>query len=111
MSEFEHLRTSLLKMKESYINDLIAADDQEKSLRNQLAQLEDSNHAQNEIIKQLNTSGDQSKEALAIELGKLKNEYTKLEALNTNQNKQLQNEMKYSQNLGNILEKFKEGKR
>jgi hypothetical protein len=39
MSEFEHSRTSLLKMKESYINNLIAADDQEKSLRNQLAQL------------------------------------------------------------------------
>jgi chromosome segregation ATPase len=119
-------------MKESYINDLSAVDYQEKSLRNQIAELEGANHAQNELIQQLNTSGEQSKQALATELGILKYKYTKLEAmnakletlhaklealntnceaLNTNLHKRLQNEMKYSQNSRNILEQFKRGKR
>ncbi len=110
ISEIERLRTHLLKMEESYTNDLIAAEDREKSLRNQLAQLEDSNHAQNELIQQLNTSGEQSKQMLATELGTLKYEYTKLEALNTNLNNQLQYQMKCSQNLQNVLEQFKRGK-
>ncbi len=111
ISEIERLRTHLLKMEESYTNDLIAAEDREKSLRNQLAQLEDSNHAQNELIQQLNTSGEQSKQMLATELGTLKYEYTKLEALNTNLNNQLQYQMKCSQNLQNVLEQFKRGKK
>lgn len=97
-------------MEESYTADLIAAEDREKSLRNQIAQLEDTNHAHNELIHQLNTSGEQSKQALATELGTLKYEYTKLEALNTNLNNQLQYQMKCSQNLQNVLEQFKRGK-
>ena len=109
-SEIERLRTHLLKMEESYTNDLIAAEEREKSLRNQLAQLEDSNHAQSELIQQLNTSGEQSKQALATELGTLKYEYSKLETLNTNLNNQLQYQMKCSQNLQNVLEQFKRGK-
>ncbi len=110
-SEIERLRTHLLKMEESYTSDLISAEDREKSLRNQIAQLQDSNHAQNELIQQLNTSGEQSKQTLATELGTLKYEYTKLEALNTNLNNQLQYQMKCSQNLQNVLEQFKRGKR
>ena len=110
MSEIERLRTHLLKMEETYTNDLIAAEDREKSLRNQIAQLEDSNHAQNELIQQLNTSGEQSKQTLATELGTLKYEHTKLEALNTNLNNQLQYQLKCSQNLQNVLEQFKRGK-
>ncbi len=64
----------LLKMNESYINDLIAAEDREKSLRNQLAQLKDSNQKQNKIIEQLKTSGEQSKQTLTTELGTLTTE-------------------------------------
>ena len=97
-------------MEESYTTDLIAAEDREKTLRNQIAQLEDTNQAQNELIQQLNTSGEQSKQALATELGTLKHEYTKLETLNTNLNNQLQYQMKCSQNLQNVLEQFKRGK-
>jgi predicted nucleic acid-binding Zn-ribbon protein len=97
-------------MEESYTTDLIAAEDREKSLRNQIAQLDDSNHAQYELIQQLNTSGEQSKQALATELGTLKYEYTKLETLNTNLNNQLQYQMKCSQNLQNVLEQFKRDK-
>jgi seryl-tRNA synthetase len=97
-------------MEESYTIDLIAAEDREKSLRNQIAQLEDLNRGQNELIQQLNTSGEQSKQALATELGTLKYEHAKLEALNTNLNNQLQYQMKCSQNLQNVLEQFKQGK-
>jgi septal ring factor EnvC (AmiA/AmiB activator) len=61
-------------MNESYINDLIAAEDREKSLRNQLAQLKDSNQKQNKIIEQLKTSGEQSKQTLTTELGTLTTE-------------------------------------
>ncbi|CAF3483968.1 unnamed protein product [Rotaria socialis] len=106
-NEIERLRTHLLKMEESYTTDLIVAEDREKSLRNQIAQLDDTNRAQNELIQQLNTSGEQSKQTLATELGTLKYEYTKLEALNTNLNNQLQYQMKCSQNLQNVLEQFK----
>ncbi|CAF2808986.1 unnamed protein product [Rotaria sp. Silwood2] len=106
-NEIERLRTHLLKMEESYTIDLIAAEDREKSLRNQIAQLDDTNHAQNELIQQLNTSGEQSKQALATELGTLKYEYSKLEAFNANINNQLQYQMKCSQNLQNVLEQFK----
>lgn len=108
-NEIERLRTHLLKMEESYTNDLIAAEDREKSLRNQIAQLEDTNHGQNELIQQLNTSGEQSKQTLATELGTLKYEYSKLETLNNNLNNQLQYQMKCSQNLQNVLEQFKRG--
>jgi seryl-tRNA synthetase len=108
-NEIERLRTHLLKMEESYTTDLIAAEDREKTLRNQIAQLDDSNRAQNELIQQLNTSGEQSKQTLATELGTLKYEYSKLEALNTNLNNQLQYQMKCSQNLQNVLEQFKRG--
>ncbi len=104
------MRSHLLKMEESYTIDLIAAEDREKSLRNQIAQLEDLNRGQNELIQQLNTSGEQSKQALATELGTLKYEHAKLEALNTNLNNQLQYQMKCSQNLQNVLEQFKQGK-
>jgi predicted RNase H-like nuclease (RuvC/YqgF family) len=97
-------------MEESYTTDLIAAEDREKTLRNQIAQLEDSNQGQKELIQQLNTSGEQSKQALATELGTLKHEYTKLETFNTNLNNQLQYQMKCSQNLQNVLEQFKRGK-
>ena len=97
-------------MEESYTTDLVAAEDRENSLRNQIANLDDSNRAQNELIQQLNTSGEQSKQALATELGTLKYEYTKLEALNTNLNNQLQYQMKCSQNLQNVLDQFKRGK-
>ncbi len=109
-NEIERLRTHLLKMEESYTTDLIAAEDREKSLRNQIAQLDDSNHAQHELIQQLNTSGEQSKQTLATELGTLKYEYSKLETLNNNLNNQLQYQMKCSQNLQNVLEQFKRGK-
>jgi seryl-tRNA synthetase len=108
--EIERLRTHLLKMEESYTIDLIAAEDREKSLRNQIAQLDDTNRGQNELIQQLNTSGEQSKQALATELGTLKYEHTKLETLNNNLNNQLQYQMKCSQNLQNVLEQFKRGK-
>ncbi|CAF0716449.1 unnamed protein product [Adineta steineri] len=107
INEIERLRTHLLKMEESYTTDLIAAEDREKSLRNQIAQLDDTNRAQNELIQQLNTSGEQSKQALATELGTLKYEYTKLETANTNLNNQLQYQMKCAQNLQNVLEQFK----
>ena len=106
-NEIERLRTHLIKMEESYTNDLIAAEDREKSLRDQIAQLEDSTHAQHELIQQLNTSGEQSKQTLATELGTLKYEYSKLETLNNNLNNQLQYQMKCSQNLQNVLEQFK----
>ncbi|UJR30030.1 hypothetical protein I4U23_017575 [Adineta vaga] len=106
-NEIERLRNHLLKMEESYTSDLIAAEDREKTLRNQIAQLEDSNRGQNELIQQLNTSGEQSKQTLATELGTLKYEYTKLEASHTNLNNQLQYQMKCSQNLQNVLEQFK----
>jgi hypothetical protein len=56
MSELKRLHTHLLEMKESYINDLNAAEGREKSLRNQLAQLKDFNQKQNEIIEQLKTA-------------------------------------------------------
>jgi chromosome segregation ATPase len=56
-------------MKESYINDLIAAEDREKSLRNELTQLKDCNQKQNEIIQQFTTSVEQSKQTLTTELG------------------------------------------
>ena len=108
-SEIERLRTHLLKMEESYTSELVTAEDREKSLRNQVAQLEDSNHAQSELLQQLNTSGEQSKQALATELGTLKYEYSKLEASNNNLNGQLQYQMKCSQNLQNVLEQFKRG--
>ncbi|CAF0924059.1 unnamed protein product [Rotaria sordida] len=107
VNEIERLRTHLLKMEESYTIDLIAAEDREKSLRNQIAQLDDTNRGQNELIQQLNTSGEQSKQALATELGTLKYEYNKLETFNINLNNQLQYQMKCSQNLQNVLEQFK----
>ncbi|CAF4670489.1 unnamed protein product [Rotaria sp. Silwood1] len=107
INEIERLRTHLLKMEESYTTDLIAAEDREKLLRNQIAQLDDTNRAQNELIQQLNISGEQSKQALATELGTLKYEYSKIEAFNTNLNNQLQYQMKCSQNLQNVLEQFK----
>ena len=69
-------------MEESYTNDLIADEDREKSLRNQIAQLDYSNRAQNELIQQLNTSGEQSKQALPTEFGTLKYEYDKIEIIN-----------------------------
>ena len=99
-----------MNIEESYTTDLIAAEDREKSLRNRLIQLEDSNRAQNELIQQLNTIGEQSKQTLATELGTLKYEYTKLNELNQNLNHQLQYQMKCSQNLQNVLEQFKRGK-
>ncbi len=71
VSELQRLHTHLLNMKQSYINDLIAAEDREKSLRNELAQLKDCNQKQNEIIQQFKTSGEKSKQTLTTELGTL----------------------------------------
>lgn len=98
-------------MEESYTTDLLAAEDREKALRNQIAQLEDSHQAQHELIQQLNTSGEQSKQTLATELAALKHEFGKLDATNKNLNQQLQYQMKCSQNLQNVLEQFKRGQR
>ena len=96
-------------MEESYTNDLITAEDREKLLRNQIAQLQDTNQAQNELIQQLNTSGEQSKQTLVTELATLKHEFNKLENTNHRLNEQLQYQMKCSQNLQNVLEQFKRG--
>mgnify|MGYP006904163321 CR=1 FL=1 len=106
-NEIERLRTHLLKVEESYTNDLITAEDREKNLRNQIAQLEDTNKGQFELIQQLNTAGEQSKQTLATELGTLKYEYSKLENQNKELNHQLQYQLKCSQNLQNVLEQFK----
>ncbi|CAF1287507.1 unnamed protein product, partial [Rotaria sordida] len=46
-NEIQRLRTYLLKMEEFHTTDLIAAENREKSLRNQIAQLDNSNCAQN----------------------------------------------------------------
>ena len=97
-------------MEESYTNDLIMAEDREKSLRNQIAEFEDTNKGQYELIQQLNTMGEQSKQTLATELATLKHEYSKVEIINKNLNNQLQYQMKCSQNLQNVLEQFKRGK-
>jgi len=76
-------------MEEFHTTDLIVAENREKSLRNQIAQLHNSNRAQHQLIQQLNTNGEQSKHALAQELGTLKYECAKFETLNTNLNNQL----------------------
>lgn len=96
-------------MEETYTNDLLTAEDREKNLRNEIAQLQDSNRAQLELIQQLNTSGEQSKQTLATELGTLKYEFSKVEATNLRLNEQLQYQMKCSQNLQNVLDQFKRG--
>ncbi|CAF1035267.1 unnamed protein product [Rotaria sordida] len=46
-NEIQRLRTYLLTMEEFHTTDLIAAENREKSLRNQIAQLDNSNCAQN----------------------------------------------------------------
>ncbi|CAF1009444.1 unnamed protein product [Rotaria sordida] len=55
-------------------NNIKLKSNREKSLRNQTAQLDDSNHAQNEF-----STSEQSKQSLATELGTLKYKYAKLE--------------------------------
>ncbi|CAF1535720.1 unnamed protein product, partial [Rotaria sordida] len=72
-------------------NNIKLKSNREKSLRNQTAQLDDSNHAQNEF-----STSEQSKQSLATELGTLKYKYAKLEVLNINLNNHLQYKMKCS---------------
>jgi len=106
-TEIERLRTHLIEMEESYTNDLLAAEEREKSFRTHISQIEDTNRAQAELIQQLNTTGEQSKQSLATELATLKHEHHKLEEINQNLNQQLQYQLKCSQNLQNVLEQFK----
>ena len=96
-------------MEESCTNDLLAAEEREKSFRTHIAQLEDTTRAQAELIQQLTTTGEQSKQSLATELATLKHKHHKLEQMNQNLNQQLQYQLKCSQNLQNVLEQFKRG--
>ncbi|CAF1143604.1 unnamed protein product [Adineta steineri] len=76
----------------------------EQTLRNQLQQLNDSNRLQTE----LNVDGEQSQQILVTELELLKEEYNKLKEFNSNLNTQLQEQIKYSQNLENTQKQFQQ---
>ncbi|CAF1028998.1 unnamed protein product [Rotaria sordida] len=80
----------------------------EKSLRNQLEQINNSNQEKVELIHQFTNNNEPSQQELLIELETLKHEYAKIKELNINLTNQLQDQIKYSQNLQNNLDQFQQ---
>ncbi|CAF1273060.1 unnamed protein product [Adineta steineri] len=106
-NEMELNREKLLKYEESeqkLIKNIEYLQQVEQTLRNQLQQLNDSNRLQTE----LNVDGEQSQQILVTELELLKEEYNKLKEFNSNLNTQLQEQIKYSQNLENTQKQFQQ---
>ncbi|CAF0919592.1 unnamed protein product [Didymodactylos carnosus] len=104
--ENERLRSHLLTIEESYTIEGVQSEEREQTLRTQMLTLDEQVKQQTEIINQLNSTCESSKQTLANELGKLKYEYSKLEAQNTTLNNQLIYQTKCTNNLQTVLEQF-----
>ncbi|CAF3366927.1 unnamed protein product [Rotaria sp. Silwood1] len=82
----------------------------EKSLRNQLEQLDNSNREKTEFIHHFTTNNEQSQQELLSKLEMLKHENAEINEFNTNLTQQLKYQIKCSQNLQNSLDQFQQGR-
>ncbi|CAF3367240.1 unnamed protein product [Rotaria sp. Silwood1] len=80
----------------------------EKSLRNQLEQLDNSNREKTEFIHHFTTNNEQSQQELLSKLEMLKHENAEINEFNTNLTQQLKYQIKCSQNLQNSLDQFQQ---
>ncbi|CAF5031640.1 unnamed protein product, partial [Rotaria socialis] len=80
----------------------------EKSLRNELQQLENSNQEKTEMIHQFASNNEQSQQELLTNFQSLKYEYEKIKESNTNLNIRLQEQIQCTQDLQNSLEQFQQ---